>query len=78
MIRVERAASGLFGEVLQNFIAVGEVIFASAGGAAIFFGGGGDPLDAGADRVDDDAGALRHFDGFPASVIGKIVFAIAD
>ena len=37
-----------------------------------------DPLRAGADGVDDHAGALGHFDGVGARVRGEIVVAIAD
>ncbi len=46
------------------------------------FGGIGlrklNPLGAGADSVNNDVGALSHFNGFGTSMVGKIVVAIAD
>src|SRR5215475_1036252 len=78
MIGKEGAAAGFFGDILQNLVAIGQVILAGSGGAAILFRGCGNPLNAGANGVDVDAGALRHFHRFRASVIGKIVFAVAD
>ena len=71
------AAAGFFREILQNFVAFGEMHFAI--GQLVGIGLGKlDPLGAGADGIDDDVGALGHFDGFGAGVIGEIVVAIAD
>src|SRR5262245_2980458 len=69
------AATGFFGEVLENFIAFGQVQFAIGGFVRIGLRKL-NPLGAGADGVDDHVGALGHFDGFSARVIGKIVFAV--
>ena len=77
MIRIEGAAAGLLGEVLKDFVAFGEVLFAVPG----FFLTGivqSDPLRAGADGVDDHAGALGHLDGLGARVCGLVVLTIAD
>src|SRR5262249_32770084 len=77
VIRIEGAAAGFLGEGLQDFIAVGEMVFVVAG-AFLFGVVERNPLRAGADGVDDHAGALGHFDGFGAGVLREIVFAIAD
>ncbi len=71
------AAAGFVRKILENLIAFSEMHF-----AICQFGGIGlrelNPLSAGADGVNDDVGALCHFDGLAARVIGKIVVAIAD
>ncbi len=71
------AAAGLIRKIFENLIAFGEVHFAIGQ-----FGGISlrelNPLSAGADGVNDNVGALSHFNGFAAGVIGKIVVAIAD
>src|SRR5579859_3859606 len=77
VIGIEGAAAGFFGEVLENFVAFGEMGFAVGDFVGIGLGKL-NPLGAGADGVNDHAGALSHFDGFGASVIGEIVVAIAD
>jgi len=70
-------AAGFVREILENLVAFGEMHFAIGK-----FGWVGlrklNPLSAGTDGVNDDVGALSHFDGFGAGVIGKIVVAIAD
>src|ERR1700744_187772 len=77
MIRKEGAAAGFLGEVGENLVAFGEVRLAI--GELVGIGLRQlNPLGAGADRVNDDAVALRHFDGFGAGVRGEIVVAIAD
>src|SRR5258707_2616954 len=77
VIREKSTAAGFVREIFENLIAFSEMHFAIGQ-----FGGMGlrklDPLGAGADGVNDDVGALRHFNGFAAGVIGKIVIAIAD
>src|SRR5215472_2160417 len=73
----ECAAAGLFGKVLEDLVSVGQVIFAVGGFFGIRFLQG-DPLGAGADGVNDHAGALGQLNGFRARVRGQIVFAIAD
>src|SRR5579885_2871870 len=77
VIGKERAASGFLGDVFEDFVAFGLEIFPVA-----YFGGIGfrkrNPLRAGADGVDDNAGALGHFDGFRAGVLREIVLAVAD
>src|SRR5437588_10262263 len=77
VIREKRAAAGFIREVLNNLVSISEVVFAVAGFVWICFFEG-DPLRAGADGVDDHAGALRQFDGLGARVRGQIVFAVAD
>src|ERR1700676_1804564 len=77
MVGEEGTATGLAGELLEDLVAIGLVIFA----VVHLIGVGlreGNPLGAGADGVDDHAGALGHFDGFGAGVVGEIVVAIAD
>src|ERR1700733_497128 len=77
MIRKECAAAGFFSEVSENFVAFGEVRLAI--GELVGIGLRElNPLGAGADGVNDDAVALRHFDGFGARVRREVVVAIAD
>src|SRR6266849_279320 len=73
----EGAAAGFLGDIVQDFVALGEVRLAVGGFLGIGLGEL-NPLCAGADGVDDHAGALRHLNGFGAGVIGKIVVAVAD
>src|SRR5882762_2428624 len=71
------AAASFVRKILENLIAFSEMHFAIGQ-----FGGISlrelNPLGAGADGVNDNVGALSHFDSFAAGVIGKIVVAIAD
>src|SRR5712691_13564826 len=70
VIGEEGAAAGFLGDIVQDFVAFGEVRLAVGG----FFGvglGELNPLRAGANGVDDHAGALGHLNGFGAGVIGK-------
>ena len=77
VIGKKRAAAGLFRKVLKNLVAFGEMVFAVGGLVGIGLRQG-DPLRAGADAVNDDAGALGQFDGFRARVGGQVVLAITD
>ena len=69
VIGIKGAAAGFFREFLKNLVAIGQVILAVAGLGRFIILRQGNPLDAGADGVDDDAGALGHFDGFGTRVV---------
>src|SRR5467141_2297301 len=66
-IRKKCAAAGFFGQFLEKLVTIRQVIFAVAHLVRIGLREG-NPLRAGADGVDDHAGALGHFDGIRARV----------
>src|ERR1700680_4727433 len=78
MVRKEGASAAIHGELLENVVATCFLIFAVETLGGIGFLVGDDPVDAGADGVNDDSSALGHVHGFAARMAAQVIVAVTD
>src|SRR5262249_5282197 len=77
-VREKRAASAVFRKLLQHLIAGPLLNLAVETLRRVGLLIGQDPIGVAADRVDDDAGALRDFQSLAARMAAQRVVAITD
>ena len=78
LVRKEHAAAGFPRKLFEDLISLVFFVLAADSLGGILFVFGRNPIRARADRVDDHARALRHFDGLAAGAIAAVVIAVGN